>query len=140
MGRGQKMGNALSKYAQATIWSSQPLCFPISISISTHGYHRALAPRTRSIMSVKSLEDRKQWISSESWKKIDDRRELKRKMDSTTSERVREQLRNSYSTKNKVTKQLKKEKNEWVGKVAEKAQKAAEKSHLTTVYDATRKL
>ena len=38
----------------------------------------------------------KPWISAESWKKIDDRRELKRKMDSTRSERVREQLRNAY--------------------------------------------
>jgi len=55
----------------------------------------------------------KSWISAESWKKIDDRRELKRKMDSTRSERIREQLRNAYSTKNKeVKKQLKKDKND----------------------------
>ena len=81
------------------------------------------------------------WISAESWKKIDDRRELKRKMDSTRSERVREQLRNAYSTKNKeVKKQLKKDKNDWVEKVAKEAQKAAEQGHLKTVYDATRKL
>ena len=74
------------------------------------------------------------WISAESWKKIDDRRELKRKMDSTRSERVREQLRNAYSTKNKeVKKQLKKDKNDWVEKLAEEVQKAAEQGHLKTV-------
>ena len=52
----------------------------------------------------------KPWISAESWKKIDDRREFKRKADSTRSERIREQLRNTCSTKNKeVKKKLKKE-------------------------------
>ena len=83
----------------------------------------------------------KPWISAESWKIIDDRREMKRKMDSTRSERVMEQLRYAYSTKNKeVKKQLKKDKNDWVEKVAQKAQKAAEKGHPKTVYDATRNL
>ena len=62
-------------------------------------------------------------------------------MDSTRSERVREQLRNAYSSKDKeVKKQLKKDKNDWVEKVAEEAQKAAEQGHLKTVSDATRKL
>ena len=62
-------------------------------------------------------------------------------MDSTRSERVREQLRNAYSAKNKeVKRQLKKDKNDWAEKVAEEAQKAAEQGHLKTVYDATRKL
>jgi len=61
-------------------------------------------------------------------------------MDSTRSERVREQLRNAYSIKNKeVKKQLKKDKNDWV-EVAEEAQKAAEQGHLKTVYNTTRKL
>ena len=46
----------------------------------------------------------KPWISAESWKELDNRRELKRKMDSTRSERVREQLRNAYSAKNKEVK------------------------------------
>ena len=73
---------------------------------------------------------------------MDDGRELKRKMDSTRSERVREQLRNAYSTKNKeVKKQLKKDKNDWVDReVTEEAQKATEQGHLKAVYDATRKL
>jgi len=39
-----------------------------------------------------------------------------------------------------VKKQFKKDKNDWVEKVAEEAQKAAEQGHLKTVYDATRKL
>ena len=47
----------------------------------------------------------KPWISAESWKEIDNRRELERKMDSTRSERVREQLRNAYSAKEETTKE-----------------------------------
>ena len=39
-----------------------------------------------------------------------------------------------------MKKQFKKDKNDWVEKVAEEAQKAAEQGHLKTVYDATRKL
>ena len=62
---------------------------------------------------------------------IDDRRELKRKMDSTRSERVREQLRNAYSAKNKeVKKQLKKDKNDWAEKVYKEAQKVVEQITL----------
>ena len=83
----------------------------------------------------------KPWISAESWKKKNDRRELKRKMDSTRSESVGEQLRNAYSTKNKKAKKLlKKDKNCWAEKVEEDAQKTAEQGHLIAVYDATRKL
>ena len=66
---------------------------------------------------------------------------MKKKMDSTRSERVREQARNAYSTKNKeAKKQHKKDKNDWAEKVTDEAQKAAEQGHLKTVYDATRKL
>ena len=65
---------------------------------------------------------------------------MKRKMDSTRSERVREQLRNAYSTKTKeVKKQLKKDKNDWA-KVTKEAQKAAEQGYLKSFCDATRKL
>ena len=65
----------------------------------------------------------KPWISAEKWKKMDESRELKRKI----SEGVREQLRNAYSTKNKeVKRQLKEDKNDWAEKVAKEAQKAAE--------------
>ena len=39
-----------------------------------------------------------------------------------------------------MKKQFKKDKNDWVEKVAEEAQKAAEQGHLKTVYHATRKL
>ena len=48
---------------------------------------------------------------------------MKRKMDSTRPERVREKLRNAYSVKNReVKKQLRKDKNDWAEKVAEEAQ------------------
>ena len=57
-------------------------------------------------------------ISAESWKNTDDRRELKRKIDSTRSERVREQLRYAYSAKTKEVKtKLKKAKNDWAKKI-----------------------
>ena len=56
----------------------------------------------------------KPWISAESWKEIDNRRELKRKMDSTRSERVREKLRNAYSAKKQAGEETTKEdKNDW---------------------------
>lgn len=80
-------------------------------------------------------------ISSESWSKIDERRELKKKTDSTRSERIRERHRYAYSVKDKeVKEQLKKDKNDWTEKIAEEAQKAAEQGNLKTVYDVTRKL
>ena len=83
----------------------------------------------------------KPWISSESWSKIDERRELKRKMDSTWSERIKERHRYAYSVKDKdVKEKLKKDKNDWAEKIAEGAQKVAEQGNLKTVYNATKKL
>ena len=83
----------------------------------------------------------KPWISSESCSKIDERRELKRKMDSIWSERTKEWHRYAYSVKDKdVKEKLKKDKNDWVEKIAEGAQKVAEQGNLKTVYNATKKL
>lgn len=65
----------------------------------------------------------KSWISAESCRKIEDRRELKREMDSTTSERVREQRRKAYSAKKEVKKQVEKDKNDWQRKSMRKHRK-----------------
>ena len=52
-------------------------------------------------------------ISAENWIKIDETRELKRKMDSISSKRIREKHRYAYSTKDKeVKKPFKKGKND----------------------------
>ena len=81
----------------------------------------------------------KPWISSESCSKIDERRELKRKMDSIWSERTKEWHRYAYSVKDKdVKEKLKKDKNDWAEKIAEGAQKVAEQGNLKTVYNATK--
>ena len=80
-------------------------------------------------------------ISSESCSKIDERRELRKKTDSTRFQRIRERHRYAHSAKDKeVKEQLKKDKNDWTEKIAEEAQKATERGNLKTVYDATRKL
>ena len=100
---------------------------------------KAYQDTAEEVLGLKSRST-KPWISSESWIKIDERKELKRKMVSTRSERIREMHGYAYSVKDKdVKKQLKKDKNDWAEKIAEEAQRAAEHGNLKSVYDATKK-
>ena len=68
----------------------------------------------------------KGWISTESWKKIEERRKLKKKIGDSQSERLKNKARVAYREKDKeVKRSLRKDKRDWINGVAQEAEDAA---------------
>lgn len=98
---------------------------------------------TEAVMNVLGRRKKKcqSWISTESWRKIEERRKLKRKIDDARSESLKNKFRNEYSEKDKETKRsLRKDKRDWVNNVAQEAEDAARQGQMKGVYEATRRL
>lgn len=83
----------------------------------------------------------KGWISSESWKAIEERKQLKQKSVGTRSERLRLKAQKEYRKKDiEVKRSLRKDKREWANNIAREAEDAAKHGQMKSVYDATRRL
>ena len=93
---------------------------------------KVLGPRTK---------ESKPWVSANSWKKIDERRELKKKREQAKSERRKTMLANEYKEKDKeVKRSMRHDKREWMENIARDAEENAHNGNMKGVYDATRKL
>ncbi|CAG2210875.1 unnamed protein product [Mytilus edulis] len=81
----------------------------------------------------------KPWISNESWKLVDERRQLKERTNNSRSERVKNNLHAKYSDKDKeVKKSMRNDKRQWTDNLIEEAEKAASNGMMKTVYEVTR--
>ena len=81
----------------------------------------------------------KPWISNESWKLVDERRQLKEKSNNSRSERVKNSLNAKYSDKDKdVKKSMRNDKRQWTDNLIDEAEKAASNGMMKTVYEITR--
>lgn len=79
------------------------------------------------------------WVSTKSWSKIDERRKLKKKIEETRSERIRERRRADYSEKNKEVKRcLRADKREWANELAREAEDAVSMGSLKGMYEVTK--
>lgn len=60
----------------------------------------------------------KSWISTESWRKIEERRKLIKKIGDVRSERLKNKVRNDYREKDKeVKRSFRKDKRDWINGV-----------------------
>ncbi|CAG2242261.1 unnamed protein product [Mytilus edulis] len=83
----------------------------------------------------------KQWLTSDTWKAVDERAKLKEKVLSTRSSRLKEQTQKEYAEKDKeVKKRARKDKKNHLEERAEEAEKAAARGDLSTVYKITKEL
>ena len=83
----------------------------------------------------------KPWISEQSWRKVEERRKLKEKINTTKSERIKEQRRQEYrAADNETKKSLRRDKRTWANELSKEAETAANNGNLKGVYDATRTL
>lgn len=83
----------------------------------------------------------KEWLSSETWQKINNRREIKQKINSCENEDVKKVLREEFTQMNKeVKKSARKDKRHFYDALATEAEEAAEKRDLSTLYKITRTL
>ncbi len=84
---------------------------------------------------------KKPWISGNSWELIDQRNELNKKILSTRSERLKNQLRDKFKEKNKeIKKSIKADKRKWFEDIATEAETASRNQHMKTLYRLTKTL
>ena len=84
---------------------------------------------------------KKEWISRETLSKIEDRRNTKKKLLSTRSERLRERFATEHREKDKIVKNsARKDKRKYTEDLAKEAEEAAHQNDMKTVYQITRKL
>lgn len=83
----------------------------------------------------------KPWISLDTWKKIDERKEVKKKVDDAKSARIKERKKTEYSEKaREVKRSLQLDKRRWADGLASDAEAAAQAGNMRGVYDSTKKL
>ena len=84
---------------------------------------------------------KKPWIGEESWSLVEQRDGINKKILGTRSERIRKQLKEKYTEKNKeVKRSIKADKRKWLENIASEAEDAARKQHMKTLYGLTRTL
>lgn len=83
---------------------------------------------------------RKQWISDNTWNSIQERKDIKKKLYSTKSERIKTALQKEYSNKDKeVKRNAKADRKEHLETLAREAETAASRGQLSTVDHKTTK-
>ena len=81
----------------------------------------------------------KPWISPESWAKVEERKQLKGKVENAKSERIQQELRAKYRSKDKeVKKSLKSDKRKWLNSLMDDAQRAVDMGNMKTLYGITK--
>ena len=103
-------------------------------------FKRAHIETAREILGHKT-QNRKIWITNETWKKIEERREMKNKLLEVKIEDRIQIIRAEYKLKNKeVKKAAKKDKKEYIEKLAQEAEEAAKTYDIRTLYTITKRL
>ncbi|KAL7874949.1 hypothetical protein SRHO_G00059190 [Serrasalmus rhombeus] len=83
----------------------------------------------------------KPWISHNSWKLIEERRNIKNRINSTCSERMQNRMKEEYREKDReVKKSVREDKRRWVAEKAERAQNAAENGKQKELHNIVRQL
>ncbi|RUS90622.1 hypothetical protein EGW08_001619 [Elysia chlorotica] len=94
--------------------------------------------KTRSSFVLQPVK-RKEWISAETWKTIEDRKDLKRKVMDTKSERMKEQYREHYREADKTVKRkTRADKRAFIDDLASQAEEAAGRGEQGKVYKITK--
>ena len=83
----------------------------------------------------------KTWLTRETWRRIEERKTIKSKILNTKSKRIQERLQKEYSSKDKeIKRSARQDKRAYIDKLPEKAETAAQKGELSTVYRITKQL
>ena len=103
-------------------------------------FNQTLAEAGKKVLGPRRRK-KEDWISRVTWKKIEDRKEKKRKILSTKSTRLKAQLKASYHTLDKeIKKSTRADKKRYIEKIAEEAETAASKQDMGALYKLTKSL
>ena len=82
-----------------------------------------------------------EWLSDDTWKSIEERRQIKKQLLDSKSPRLKERTAAQYREKDKEVKtSARRDKRQYIEQLAEKAERAAEQKDMKTVYMTTKKL
>ena len=108
--------------------------------ISLDDFNKAIIETGETILGFKERA-KKVWIQPATWHKIEERKGMKQKLNSTQSGVAREQLRAEYSNLDKDVKRMAKaDKKAYVDNLADEAEQAAGRRDLRSLYSITRTL
>ena len=83
----------------------------------------------------------KEWLTPDTWKKVEERKEIKAKMLCTKSPRLLERIQEAYREKDRqVKKSAKRDKKAFVEDMADRAEQAAARGEMSHIYNITKKL
>ena len=97
------------------------------------GFNQALREAGEKVLGFRRKK-KEEWIKEETWKKIDERKQTKEKINNTRSERLKEKHRSFYSELNKQVKRMTgADKKDYIEKLADEAEEAAGRNDLKTL-------
>ena len=104
------------------------------------GFNQALREAGEKVLGFRRKK-KEEWIKEETWKKIDERRQTKEKINNTRSERLKEKHRSFYSELNKQVKRMTRaDKKDYIEKLADETEEAAGRNDLKTLYKINKQL
>jgi hypothetical protein len=105
--------------------------------MTTDSFNKAMKEVSAETIGYKKTE----WISNDTWKTIEERRQIKKKLLDTKSPRLKEQVSSQYREKDReVTNSARHDKRQYKEQLVEGAERAAEQKDMKTVYMTTKKL
>ena len=116
------------------------LCEAEDIEQHWNDYQESYKKTSEKVLGFKSRQ-KKSWITEDTWKTIEKRKEIKSCINQTKSQRIKERKREEYRLMDKEVKyRTRRDKRQFVDQMASQAEEAASRDHLGTLYLITKKL
>ena len=88
---------------------------------------------------MQKTRKKKEWITRDTWQAIEERRQLKKKINDSKSARLREKYRTAYTeTNRRVKRKIRTDKRAYMENLAKEAEEAAQKGEQRNVYKVTK--
>ena len=109
-------------------------------NINLEDFNKVLKESGEKILGFK-CKKKEEWIQQDTWKKIEERKAIKQRINSTKSERIKDQLKEKYSLLDREVKSLARaDKRAYVDNLADEAEAAAGRQDARTLYKITKVL
>ena len=103
-------------------------------------FNQVLTETSKSLLGYRKKR-KEEWIKTDTWKTIDERKETKKKINGTKSQRIKNQLQTRYSTLDKeVKRKTKADKRAFIENLADEAETAAQMQNMAALYKITKAL
>ena len=123
--------------------NKKPLCNSVledEQELDIVAFNKVLMAASDKVLGYKKNK-KEEWITGDTWKKIDERKETKKKLNQVKPQRLKDRLQTAYSEQDKEVKRMtRKDKKEFVDKLADEAENAAERRDLRSLYKITKTL